>query len=1065
MSGNVASEIRLGTGTLTIDGEDDGTFKGFITGSGNLVKEGSGKLTFSDNQIESTHTGSIIINGGTLAVDDWGSLPENASITLADVADAVLEVYGYGQISSLNGGGANGGNLKLNDGVVIESGNYSGSITSVYEHGLGGVITKIGSGSLTLSGNNGSFGVAMYEGTMAITGDNNGLGNITVDGGLLTISGNNSLGGDIYVNGGTLIHSGTSTNVVAPFRKTTIRDGTFIASGSILLGDIAIESNATFRCEGSSNTSCTSVTLVYPGGLLDINGCDMSIGSLIGYGANVCNVHLGSGTLTIGANNTTYAGVISGEGGNLIVDGGPYNLKAQILTGANTYTGTTTILSGTLKLSGGDNRLPTGTAVVMENNYYAILDLTNTSQTIASLSGGGSDMGCGGKIYLDYASTLTVGDETNTTFAGSITGPSGGYAGGTLIKQGSGTLTLTGENYVSQTFINEGAIKLLNTGFAAVTLADVAGVALDVEGTVGVGTLTGGGSNGGNVTISSGTLTVGTGDFVGTIAGNGNLKTEVLLSSYTLKLSGANTYGGSTTINRNTLQLSGGDNRLPVTTAVIFGDNGGTLDLNGHNQTIASLSSSFNSNSVVNLGSGTLTVGDQNNTTFFGTVNASGGNLIKQGDGTLQIQYLNGNFDSLTVNRGSLELNPFMATIGAVNLADVPNAILAMSGSIGSLNGGGPNGGTIRIYTLTVDSGNFAGIINSSASDASITKQGAGTLILSGANTYTGSTTVSEGTLQLEGGDNRLPTATQVTIDSPGILDLNDQNQTIWRLSGSLGSRINLGSGTLSVGTGSFSGAIEGENGNLCKYFNTTLNLFDANTYTGNTTVLGGILDVTGSLANNGSDKIFVAADGTDFAAALLRNVGIDASYDGFGSTAIGDDAFGSAADLIDGINTGTEKSLLMQWRLGNEDDLAAGLASDVLNLSGMVNDGDQTDQFTLQMSYSVDALPGGADAEATLAEDGKIQLVWFNETESLWSNAALGNIGEENDVLFMGVGFSADGVLGHWGIDTTAHTVWAVLDHNSQFAVAVPEPGTLTLLAIGLFGVLAFARKYRPSR
>ena len=188
-----------------------------------------------------------------------------------------------------------------------------------------------------------------------------------------------------------------------------------------------------------------------------------------------------------------------------------------------------------------------------------------------------------------------------------------------------------------------------------------------------------------------------------------------------------------------------------------------------------------------------------------------------------------------------------------------------------------------------------------------------------------------------------------------------------------------------------------------------------------------------------------------------MRKVGIDASYAGFGSTALGDDALGTAADLIDGVNTGTAKSLSMQWRLRNDDDLAASLVSDVMNLSGMENDGIRTDQFTLLMSYSVDALPGGADAEAALAAAGKIQLVWFNDTDELWQNAALDNVGDGNEPLFMGIGSTNDGLLGHWGIDTLNHTVWAVLDHNSQFAVAVPEPGTLALLAGALLALSAF--------
>lgn len=53
---------------------------------------------------------------------------------------------------------------------------------------------------------------------------------------------------------------------------------------------------------------------------------------------------------------------------------------------------------------------------------------------------------------------------------------------------------------------------------------------------------------------------------------------------------------------------------------------------------------------------------------------------------------------------------------------------------------------------------------------------------------------------------------------------------------------------------------------------------------------------------------------------------------------------------------------------------------------------------------------------------------------------------------------------LGDWGVNTANHTVWAVIDHNSDFAV-VPEPGTLALLAVAAIGLLAYAWRRRATR
>jgi hypothetical protein len=170
------------------------------------------------------------------------------------------------------------------------------------------------------------------------------------------------------------------------------------------------------------------------------------------------------------------------------------------------------------------------------------------------------------------------------------------------------------------------------------------------------------------------------------------------------------------------------------------------------------------------------------------------------------------------------------------------------------------------------------------------------------------------------------------------------------------------------------------------------------------------------------------------------------------------DSTLGSSADLLSGKNTATTKWLSMQWRERTSSDFAASLISDVLNLSGMANSGSQTDKFTLRMSYSPSALSN--DAETTLAAAGQIYLVSYNVTTSLWENAVLSNFGT-SDVVFMGVGSSPDGVLGHYGISTTSNTVWAVLDHNSQFAV-VPEPSAIALLCAGAASFLARRRRLR---
>ena len=99
-------------------------------------------------------------------------------------------------------------------------------------------------------------------------------------------------------------------------------------------------------------------------------------------GAAGGNVTLGTGTLTVGdANDTIYAGAISGTGGNLIKQGA----GTLTLAGASTYTGTTTINRGIIQIADGNDRLPTTTAMTLANTAGVALDLDNFNQTIGSL--------------------------------------------------------------------------------------------------------------------------------------------------------------------------------------------------------------------------------------------------------------------------------------------------------------------------------------------------------------------------------------------------------------------------------------------------------------------------------------------------------------------------------------------------------------------------------------------------------------------------------------------------------------------------------------------------------
>ena len=193
----------------------------------------------------------------------------------------------------------------------------------------------------------------------------------------------------------------------------------------------------------------------------------------------------------------------------------------------------------------------------------------------------------------------------------------------------------------------------------------------------------------------------------------------------------------------------------------------------------------------------------------------------------------------------------------------------------------------------------------------------------------------------------------------------------------------NLGNQSLilqgsTAGTGEFGGAIINATGKVTKVTKAgtgTWTLSGTSTYTGLTTVNAGLLNVTGSLANNGSDKVLVASAGTVFGSndpTIQRNV--TGGVYSLGS-AIKSDLL-TKADLT-GTATGAP-SVSMAWRIRDAGpvELVAnvGLISDVMNLAGT-----GTDSYSLTMSYSTTAFaslyPTGNPANISLAEADRWDL------------------------------------------------------------------------------------------
>ena len=421
-------------------------------------------------------------------------------------------------------------------------------------------------------------------------------------------------------------------------------------------------------------------------------------------------------------------------------------------------------------------------------------DSGNATLTVAADSTGDKTLNRGGTGFSNILLTssldivhngsgnLTFGSQINTTDAGGIN------------KSGTGTLLLAGSNtYTGATNITTGTLAL---GHATDTLSSSSAVTVDgatavlsIAGnsdTVGAVSL----KNGGSITGSGGTLTgasyaLESGSVSAILGGAGIALTKS--TAGTVTLSGTNTYTGTTTIQNGTLALDGAANRLATTAAVVLGDTGttGKLVLGGTTtagQTLTSLTTTGLGGSVVggNAANSMLTLNIASSNTFDGTLGGAGTNennltLAKTSAGSLTLTG-NNTFSggiSIPANGGTViaghnnALGTASVSLNSNTALQIQNGI-TINNSLRAEEQGNFKGLTLlsgatsatysgNISILETTSTNFdinaanggtftiSGIISGNGFE----KVGVGTVILTAANTYTGNTTVSAGTLAL----------------------------------------------------------------------------------------------------------------------------------------------------------------------------------------------------------------------------------------------------------------------------------------------------------------------------
>ncbi len=537
---------------------------------------------------------------------------------------------------------------------------------------------------------------------------------------------------------------------------------------------------------------------------------------------------MGSGTLTNGNSNSgnyTYGGVISGSG-NLI-----HLSRILTLTGNNTYTGTTTIASG------------------------------NQAAIQVGIGGTSGSIGSGNVINNG---SLTWNRSDNITIANNISGS------GSVTKSGAGMLTLTSANtYSGITAINNGILQMgTNNAIGSgsnVILADTAGAGLDLNNyNLQVYTFSGGGTNGGNIALGSGTLITGndgSGDhtYGGVISGSGGITKE---SVRTLILTGDNTYTGTTTINGGTLRIGTANERISDSSTISVAS-GATFDLAGFSETVGSITSTGN----ITLGSGTLTSGGNNSsTTFSGVISGTNGSITKTGAGTLTLTGANTYTGATTISAGTLQVGSggtsgslgnstvTVSSGGALvfNRSDDISVSNFITGA-GTLTQAGPG-----VLTPTNGSNNYTGqtfINNGTISISSISNGGNASPIGAAPSTTPISigSALTAGTLLYTGAGNNIQTDRQIIIggaaggtfatafnwDSPGFTAQLILNGTIngngHPLTLDINRGISSGGGLLTI-----NGQISGAGTYLTKIGDANLNLVNGNTYSGGTNLSSG---------------------------------------------------------------------------------------------------------------------------------------------------------------------------------------------------------------------------------
>ncbi len=864
--------VLSGANTMTTSfGGGNLTFGGVLSDvagtPGSIATGGSGTLTLSG---ANTYTGGTTLNGGTLALGNAAALGTGA-LTIAggslDNASGSALTLSTNNTQNWNSSFAFTGTNSLNLGtgaVTLGAADYVtlGANTLT----VGGVISGVAANTLTLNG----------TGELSLTGANTFAGGLTLQGATLGLGNAAALGtGTFTIQGGAIDNTSGAALTIAN-AETWNSNFTFVGTNSLTLSG-AIALNGTETVTNANTSHALSLTGVVSGaggmeftgpGTVNISGADtftggvtmqgglLNIGSATALGANTSALTISSANsvpvsidntsgaaLTIGnsqnwqsnftfvgTNNLTVSGAVSLNGTvdltvaakTLTVSGvmsgygqfTPSGPGTMTLSGANTYGGTTTLTSGSPLNLNNATALGTSNFIInggtFDNTSGAAITFGNYNSQNWNSSftfNGSNSLNTGsGEVTLGITPTVTVAANT-LTIGGEITDNSLGYG---LTKAGAGALVLSGVGaYGGVSTVNAGTLEFttesslynnVNTNWTASNIVVNSGATLalgvgtgqftasDVQTISAIGSATGGFLGGSYLGLDTSAGAFVYGNVIADTNGGANSLGLVKLGANELTLSGANTYSGGTILNAGTLGI-GNATALGAGPLTISGgtsiDNtsGAALTLANNNAQVWNGNFTYLGTNALNMGTGAVTLGanvtiavNGNTLTEGGAISGAYGLTFING-GTIVLSGANTYTGGTVMNVGNLSISadnnlgaaPATAATnltltggtldatGTFTLAATRNVLLNENAPINVSNGN----------TLTI-----AGVIGDGGKGYGVTAEGSGgTLVLAGANTYSGVNTVQGGSTLSISADNNLgavPVAAKTDIQLNG---------------------------------------------------------------------------------------------------------------------------------------------------------------------------------------------------------------------------------------------------------------------------------------------------------